>query len=88
MSGKASKWAWEQQPRTSAAKLVLLCLADMANQHDVCWPSHATLSLRTGLSRSSVIRAIKELKEDAYLIVIERKTKGGQTTNLYKIPVC
>ncbi len=43
-------------------KLVLLCLADHADNSGRCWPSIARIGERCGLHRSSVIRSIKALE--------------------------
>ena len=39
MSGKVVGWAMEQITGSPTAKLVLIKLADNANEHGICWPS-------------------------------------------------
>lgn len=48
-----------------------------------CFPSYATLSQKTGLSRSSVIRVINYLIEIGYVSKEVRQTETGNQSNLY-----
>jgi hypothetical protein len=64
----------------ATAKAVLLAVAYHANRHGRAWPSLATLSCETGLSRSTVQRAIKKLTESGHLQVIHRAGKGVTLT--------
>lgn len=60
MSIEALKWAWEQQALTPAEKLVLLCLADHADDlGENCYPSQERIAKKTGVGRESVSRAIR-----------------------------
>ena len=45
------------------AKLVLLCLADYADDQGKCWPSFQRLSDRCDMSRRHVIRVVADLEE-------------------------
>ena len=45
-----SSWAWQQEVDDPSAKLVLVKLADSANDDGVCWPSHRKLARDCGLS--------------------------------------
>ena len=60
-------WAAEAPIRSPAAKAVLLQLARHANSEGVAWPSFNTMARRTSLSRSTVIRAVKELEGTGWL---------------------
>ncbi len=57
------------------AKLLLLVLADYANDEGKCWPSLSQLIKKTNLSKSSVIRKLCEFNKKGLLI------KEGQTAN-------
>lgn len=86
MSVKASTWAWDQTV-SGNAKLVLLALADHANDEGDCWPGIDAIALKTGFSRSTVKRLIKLLSDDDYIIVqpyFDPET-GRQTSNLYSL---
>ena len=62
MSNEALDWAWSQNLK-SAPKLVLLCLADHADDAWNCWPSLRRLASLTGLDRSTITRNISGLTE-------------------------
>lgn len=62
MSVHHLNWVWSQTI-PMAAKFVLTYLAHRANNEGVCWPKMVTISRDTGLSRSSVYRAIEYLIE-------------------------
>ncbi len=58
-------WAFEKAPRclTSAERFVLVAVADHVDDESrQAWPSVARLSARTGLDRSTVQRALRQLE--------------------------
>lgn len=61
MSIDATNWAWTQRGLRTAQKLILLSLADRADERHACWPSLARLSLDTGLDPRRVKAAIREM---------------------------
>lgn len=77
MSVKASSWAWEQDLK-QGPKLVLLALADHADNSGICWPGHESVAEKTGCTTRSVIEHIKILSEADLLTVEERRREGGQ----------
>ncbi len=72
---------------SSKARLVLNCLSlHCRKDNDSCFPSLNTIGKEAGISRSTVIRAIKELVEVNIVKKVARfsdKKNGGQTSNLY-----
>lgn len=76
MSARATFWAWEQQTAKPTAKLVLLKLADNANDDGLSWPGKAYLARHTGLSETSVKAALKLLETDGLVRIIRRKGEG------------
>jgi len=48
-------------------KLVLICLADFADDSGRCYPSAATIAQRTGFNERSVRRAINDLEKAGHL---------------------
>ena len=66
MSRFARDWAWALQV-TPPQKLVILALAERADDGGTCWPSLTHLTEMTGLVRSTVALALIGL-EDAHLI--------------------
>jgi len=67
MSLAAITWAFDQHDTTPTQRLVLLCLADYANQDDEAWPSAKKVAERTGLSPASVYRTLSDLKRGGYV---------------------
>lgn len=58
---------WPLQGMSPAQKSVLISLADNANDEGVCWPSIATICIRTCLSERAVRNAIRWLEESGLL---------------------
>ena len=85
MSVKALTWAFEQ-PISGNDKVVLLSLADHANDYGECWPSINRLSQRARVSVRTVQRCLAEL-ENAKLIVRETRNdpNGRSTSNMYRL---
>ena len=76
-------WAWgiELPP---AMKLVLLKLADRANDNGECWPGMGDVAATCGISKASLIRYLKKLDDMGLVQVIHRKGEDGkQQTNMY-----
>lgn len=82
MSAKATYWAWEQQVDNPSTKLVLLKLADNANDKGVCWPSFGYLSHHTGFNRRTIMRHIQTLESAGLLTITQRKDKENIAKNL------
>ena len=80
MSIDASRWAWTQQINPSQ-KIVLLSLADRADEDGYCYPSIKRLELDCSMTRRTIQRNLAELEA---LNLIERKSRftgNGQTSN-------
>lgn len=67
---------WERQDTTPTQKLVLLALADWANDEGHCWPSISRLAEKTGVAGRSVQRLIRQL-EDMNLVRREEVSGKG-----------
>lgn len=63
MSGKLVGWAFAQKDLSPTQKLVLVALADNAQDDGKAWPGKGTLVKKTGLGRSSVYRSLEELED-------------------------
>jgi len=78
--------AFEVQGLKPADKLLLLALADHANDKGECWPSRSTLARKTSMSIRTVQRSIKNLQDAGYLTVQNRaSSEKGLMSNLYTI---
>ena len=86
MSVKCSTWAWGLAISNSSRKLVLLALADRANDDGECWLGMASLEAKCSMPRRTVIRALADL-EAAGLIGVERRAGhgSGRLPNVYRL---
>lgn len=89
MSWEAQGWAIKQITKSATNKWVLMCLASYADDNNECYPSIKTLIKRTELSKSTILRSIKDLARNGFIEVNERYVEFGdasrQTSNLYKL---
>lgn len=86
MSIKVMNWAWSQDISNSSRKLVLLALADRANDDGECWPGITSLAEKCSIPRRTLIRALASLEEQGLISVRRRPGEGsGRQTNLYQI---
>lgn len=87
MSFLVQNLAWKVKGLRPSTKFVLIALCDYANkQKFTAWPSHNSIAKKTGLSISSVQRAIKCLCDLGLLSYRNRyDEKGHKLTNIYQI---
>lgn len=80
-------WAWAS-PLPPTPKLVLMALADIADDHGVCWPSHKTLALKCSLTDRTVRRVLAVLQAQ-HLLSVERRFRqdGSRTSNGYRLAI-
>ena len=81
MSIDATRWAWRQQVSRSADKLVLLSLADRADENHRAFPSVERLSQDTCCDRKTIIRAVARLEESGLI----RAEKSGGKVTIYEL---
>jgi len=87
MSVRAMAWAWRQQ-LSGPEKLVLMALADHADEDGICWPGNAHIARKCNLSQRSVQRHVKNLIDNGYMTAHRRfRDTGGQTSNRYALNV-
>jgi hypothetical protein len=83
VSFKVTNWAWSRSESRNGARLVLLALADRADDKGLSWPSIDDLVERTKLSPRAVQKAIANLVEIGEL---EVENGGGRhRSNRYRI---
>ena len=67
-----------ERPRRSSHRLLLLALADNANDEGVCWPSVATLGRKCATAdRRTVLRQLDWLEREGF---VGRETRPGRST--------
>lgn len=85
MSFQAMAWAVDQTLPTRE-KFVLMILANYAsNDTWDCYPSLTTIASNTGMSRDTVMRAIKQLESIGAVSTIRRTSDGVNLPNIYRI---
>lgn len=68
---------WESECQTHTEKLVLLALADNANDSGVCWPSIANIARKCGLSEQAVLNRLAALENKGWLAVQRASGKSN-----------
>ena len=87
MSFLCMAWASTQKTGSSTKKLLLLMLADRANESGLCYPSQQRLADDCEMSRSTVVRNIKELEIAGFLIIKHRTKDGVKLPNYYILQI-
>lgn len=83
MSVRAQNWVWEHSPAAGTELLMLLALADAADDYGRnAFPSVATLARKTRMTRRSVQRLLARLVEAGH---IEVRKAGGRRSNTYTL---
>lgn len=84
MGVTAMAWAWMQDAGTPGSKLVLMALADHANDDGVCWPGQATIARKAEMSTRAVRDNLERLVARGLVQVEERRRQdGSKASNLY-----
>ncbi|MFI6033003.1 helix-turn-helix domain-containing protein [Streptomyces sp. NPDC051315] len=83
MSFKVTNWVWARSESRNGARLVMLALADRADDSGCAWPSIDDLAARTKLSPRAVQKAILALVEIGELDV--ENGGGRHRSNRYRI---
>jgi hypothetical protein len=83
MSIRVMSWVWDCGPEKGSDLLVLLALADFANDEGECWPSMASIARKARMTERGAQKIARRLKEDGFL---EITTGGGRHgCNRYRI---
>ena len=86
MSIKVMSWVWENSDTSGSVRLVLLALADSANDDGICWPGLETIAKKARISKRYVIEIIKQLEDKGSLKVERRRaTEHKNLSNIYKV---
>lgn len=78
MSIAALNWAWSQDCPNASSKLVLLALADKANEDGECWPGMGTVADMAGVSVRQVSTHLARLEEVGLLSRRRRRSGIGR----------
>ena len=86
MSVRWLTWAFEQKVEPTT-KVVLLALADQANDQGKCWPSIKTVAAKASVSVRTAQRTIREQESAGRVRVASRSRPDGKgnTSNMYTL---
>lgn len=78
---------WEHAPLVGTDLLVLMALADMANDdRRECWPGLKNLAHKARISIRQVSNILSDLELQGIIVISARMTEaGGTTSNLYRV---
>jgi DNA-binding transcriptional regulator YhcF (GntR family) len=80
--------AWKINVENAARKLVLIKLADNANEQGICWPSYKNLAINCEMSRRTVMRHVEDLILTGF--IKKQSRKGGvhiNKSNLFQLTI-
>lgn len=77
---------WESDVQPAGKRIVLLAIADSANDEGFCWPNMATIARKAGVGLSSARKAVAALEEEGLLEREERRVEHARNkSNIYVI---
>jgi len=86
MSIRTMTTVWDSGCYDGGALLVLLAMADYADEEHICRPSVGALARKARLSERQIIRILNHLKTDGAIVPIgEHKSKQGRPIVIYRI---
>jgi hypothetical protein len=86
MSAKVVSFIFENSKTVGSARVLMLAIADMANNDGECWPGRANLARRVNVSVRQITRLIQECERSGELSVIsERRADNEYENNRYLI---
>lgn len=85
-------FVWDNMELKGNNKLVMLCLADFANDEGYCYPSIETIARKSGIAESTTKGVIKRLVEEGFLQKKQRSKVGDSgrrvaTSNAYYLNI-
>lgn len=84
MSFDAMSWAVKQKCKTPTSKLILLLIANYADENNSAYPSKDHLSQMANCDERTIRRSLKSLQDQGLLQVEQRyNADGRQTSNRY-----
>lgn len=75
-----------QSELPNRAIAVYLYLRGRANKEGVCWPAIPTMARELKMSESTIRRALRDLVQEGFLVIEERKRENGaDSSNMYAL---
>jgi hypothetical protein len=86
MSFRATAWAIEQKTGSPHSKLILLLLANRADENGICWPSQINLAAQSEQSADTIQRHLERLEEGQFIRrARNRRTRGRWPGFVYQL---
>lgn len=85
MSTKAVSWVLHNVRVEPITKMILVSMAENADENGICWPSQSSTATKACVSLATVKRKIKWLEEQKVLSVIRRRVGSHKTQNKYRL---
>ena len=85
MSIRIMSQVWDSGPEDRAELLVLLALADFANDAGECWPSMIGIAAKARMTERGAQKIVRRLEETGWLEIATGGGRGGK--NSYRIKV-
>lgn len=85
MSIAALCWAFEQELLPATRKLILIALADCANQDHCAFPSCETLQRKTSLDRKTILQGLADLQGFGYLLDTGKRVGKTKQIPIFKL---
>lgn len=86
MSIKAMSWAWDRNDLSPGQKLVLLAIADHADDQGYCYPGYEKLAAKCCMNRSTVVQHVQTLEAIELLNKMHRADSAGhRASNAYQL---
>lgn len=79
MSIQAVAWVLDHSESRGVDRLVLISLANHANQDGMCWPAQRTVAKEAGIGNGTVANAVSRLVELGEIEVVENGTARRST---------
>lgn len=76
---------WQFSRQKGSALLVLLAIADNANDQGVAWPSEKTIAGKARMSERQIRRIVHAIAEDGELAIEARRGRDGVVRNIYTV---
>lgn len=83
MSIFVTSQVWRNAPVEGSALLVLLALADFADDEGVCWPAIGTIADKARISERSAQRSIRKMAEEGLIEIFDNA--GPKGANRYRV---
>ncbi|MCE0495750.1 helix-turn-helix domain-containing protein [Vibrio salinus] len=85
MSRAANDWAWSLNIKPASLKLLLLSMADRADEYHCCYPSIERLVKDTGLNRKTIMSGIDKLINAGLLRDTGERKGATQRVKVYQL---